>query len=529
MRKTFTTAELTSRLSRPAFRAIEVVARQLGVAVPASAPVEASRQQSIATDEASTTDVVRSNETASIGAPPLSKSSASSETSSATPVVTSMRTEGTSPHPSRRPVAASVVTRTDGLAIEPGTSPLSASPPRQPDRDGDSARTGASADSPVRAGNVSHSHDSTGRTPAASTGPRVMQERARATEPLAPSSPAQSPEPVVSQTTSREPVGPHSPSPHRPIGGTNTFSPRAEPHEARTGVTSGDSLPHHAADPAPSSIPSGLSISIKATPPRPPDRQVVRLLRPLTPPAEGVPAAMPQPARSESTSLAQPLAAPVPRHEVTSEAPARSAAERLESPLPAPPHASVPAAASRPATIPTASGSNTISHQPAAWPEPLQDSHAAGSPNPLAPSARPEAPRENTSSPRPVVRLLSPTATPAASRAPVTGARPKTRLHFAPPSDTSPPPPSPTAQLAQQVTQELAPLMNRAEQLTRQAQPSETSSRAPANESAGVRNTFNVNVQVGSDSAAPGLDRRTLEDALVDILRETARRHGMEV
>ncbi|WP_338866123.1 hypothetical protein [Myxococcus stipitatus] len=71
--------------------------------------------------------------------------------------------------------------------------------------------------------------------------------------------------------------------------------------------------------------------------------------------------------------------------------------------------------------------------------------------------------------------------------------------------------------------------MTRAEQLTRQAQPSETASRAPANESAGVRNTFNVNVQVGSDSAAPGLDRRTLEDALVDILRETARRHGMEV
>ncbi|QSQ15419.1 hypothetical protein [Myxococcus landrumensis] len=148
----------------------------------------------------------------------------------------------------------------------------------------------------------------------------------------------------------------------------------------------------------------------------------------------------------------------------------------------------------------------------------------ARSPIPIALPPRPEAPREHTSAPRPVVRLRPP------SSAPATNAQPKKRLHFAPPTDdASPPPPNATTQLAQQVTQELAPLVTRAEQLTRQAQPSETSSRSAPTESAAVRNTFNVNVQVGSDNAATGLDRRTLEDALVDILRETARRHGLEV
>ncbi|WP_342374036.1 hypothetical protein NVS55_21745 [Myxococcus stipitatus] len=117
------------------------------------------------------------------------------------------------------------------------------------------------------------------------------------------------------------------------------------------------------------------------------------------------------------------------------------------------------------------------------------------------------------------MRLRPPTPTP--------NAQPKKRLHFAPPTDeTSPLPPNATTQLAQQVSQELAPLVTRAEQLTRQTRASEASTPT---ESAAVRNTFNVNVQVGSDNAATGLDRRTLEDALVDILRETARRHGLEV
>ncbi|WP_164002674.1 hypothetical protein [Pyxidicoccus caerfyrddinensis] len=44
-----------------------------------------------------------------------------------------------------------------------------------------------------------------------------------------------------------------------------------------------------------------------------------------------------------------------------------------------------------------------------------------------------------------------------------------------------------------------------------------------------VRNTFNVNVHLDPSGAAPGVDRRALEEALVDILRDTARRHGLEV
>ncbi|WP_143097091.1 hypothetical protein [Myxococcus fulvus] len=67
----------------------------------------------------------------------------------------------------------------------------------------------------------------------------------------------------------------------------------------------------------------------------------------------------------------------------------------------------------------------------------------------------------------------------------------------------------------------MAPLLEHAHQLSA---PS-----AEPNTSSPVQNTFNVSVQVGADNAATGVDRRTLEDALVDILRESARRHGLEV
>jgi hypothetical protein len=43
------------------------------------------------------------------------------------------------------------------------------------------------------------------------------------------------------------------------------------------------------------------------------------------------------------------------------------------------------------------------------------------------------------------------------------------------------------------------------------------------------RNTFNVNVHLEPSHTSSGLDRHELEDALVDILRDAARRHGLEV
>lgn len=90
-------------------------------------------------------------------------------------------------------------------------------------------------------------------------------------------------------------------------------------------------------------------------------------------------------------------------------------------------------------------------------------------------------------------------------------------------------------QLASQVSLSVAPVLERARQLSHEAltvdrtsRPSATDGAAPT-PSAAVRNTFNVNVQLDSANTASGMDRRTLEDTLVDILRETARRHGLEV
>jgi hypothetical protein len=44
-----------------------------------------------------------------------------------------------------------------------------------------------------------------------------------------------------------------------------------------------------------------------------------------------------------------------------------------------------------------------------------------------------------------------------------------------------------------------------------------------------VRNTFNVTVALGSNGASESLDRTALEEALTDILRTAARRHGLEI
>jgi hypothetical protein len=116
--------------------------------------------------------------------------------------------------------------------------------------------------------------------------------------------------------------------------------------------------------------------------------------------------------------------------------------------------------------------------------------------------------------------------------------RPERRLTFLPaPEPTAAPaptrPPSPVApRLAEQVTGGMAPVLERAQQLTRAASPPERSmsaqgAAAPPGEA--VRNTFNVNVHLDPSGASPGVDRRALEEALVDILRDTARRHGLEV
>jgi hypothetical protein len=65
-----------------------------------------------------------------------------------------------------------------------------------------------------------------------------------------------------------------------------------------------------------------------------------------------------------------------------------------------------------------------------------------------------------------------------------------------------------------------APAVERASPSTQQVKPSS---------GAAGRDTSNGNVPPAPSTPQKDLDRRSLEDALVDILRETARRHGVEV
>ena len=44
-----------------------------------------------------------------------------------------------------------------------------------------------------------------------------------------------------------------------------------------------------------------------------------------------------------------------------------------------------------------------------------------------------------------------------------------------------------------------------------------------------VRNTFNVTVALNGKQSHEHIDRTALEEALTDILRTSARRHGLEV
>ncbi|WP_309897341.1 hypothetical protein [Archangium sp.] len=90
-----------------------------------------------------------------------------------------------------------------------------------------------------------------------------------------------------------------------------------------------------------------------------------------------------------------------------------------------------------------------------------------------------------------------------------------------------------TAHLATRVTSGMEPVWEQARQVTHpaptveRASPPVSSTTPPAG--GAVRNTFNVNVHLEPTSPQGDMSRRELEDALVDILRETARRHGLEV
>ncbi|WP_141323093.1 hypothetical protein [Myxococcus sp. AB025B] len=174
-----------------------------------------------------------------------------------------------------------------------------------------------------------------------------------------------------------------------------------------------------------------------------------------------------------------------------------------------PSSAAVPAPTSAPPLV--ADATNLPAPHERAFEVPLPSPAASGTPTSADVAPRPR-----------VVQLLSPT--PPSPTTP--HARPKSRLTFAPPEAPSPaaaPSPQPVLPLSREVSHAMAPMLEHARQLSVPAPSTEPNTSAP------VQNTFNVSVQVGTDNAATGMDRRTLEDALVDILRESARRHGLEV
>jgi hypothetical protein len=83
--------------------------------------------------------------------------------------------------------------------------------------------------------------------------------------------------------------------------------------------------------------------------------------------------------------------------------------------------------------------------------------------------------------------------------------------------------PSPSGSgLLQQLTRAVTPVWE-------QAQPRTHAAPAVERASPARRDTSNGNVPSAPSAPQAELDRRSLEDALVDILRETARRHGVEV
>ncbi|RKH68280.1 hypothetical protein [Corallococcus llansteffanensis] len=79
----------------------------------------------------------------------------------------------------------------------------------------------------------------------------------------------------------------------------------------------------------------------------------------------------------------------------------------------------------------------------------------------------------------------------------------------------------------------MAPAWNEAHRLSHEAltvaPQSLPQERASQPTSAAVRNTFNVSVHLEPSGVGTPVDFTTLEDALVDLLRDAARRHGLEV
>ncbi|WP_163867042.1 hypothetical protein [Myxococcus eversor] len=564
MRTTFTTSELTSRLARPAFRALEGVARQLGVKLPAQArDADSHEESSRATpggDAAQGPSVEETRATASHGhaaSGPLAPRSSPVVRPGAAGASTALAdTAPRSVVSSRIPVTPSAPRASEvSGSVSPASEEWVASPL---DLAPSSKRTGLSSANDLASSAKSLAH--------ASASDLTPSSKSLA-HPSAPSTNSIAPVSASDLTPSSTSIGRHlasgprdsglahaadaspetsqAPHPTWPESGArhasslpSDFSAGASrrselpdkgaPASSHTAETASAPSPHRAPEEhsaTSSDAPSGLRVSVKSPEPRPLQKKVVRLMQPLPPPSEA-------PA-TESGPTVQRVGPPTAR---LADAPRHDAPEAVVGPhyegvtstsaTPRPPASPVEATnETRTSIAPVLPVLRVLSTTPAALHSPAAV--------PTTPAAA-HAPAEAVAT-RPTVRPVAPS-----------GPRPKARLTFTPPEPVAPssspeperavPPASlATSHVARQVNQGVTPVLERAQQLTHESLTIDRSSRsttAPSADSganAAVRNTFNVNVQVGTDTATSGMDRRTLEDTLVDILRETARRHGLEV
>jgi len=138
----------------------------------------------------------------------------------------------------------------------------------------------------------------------------------------------------------------------------------------------------------------------------------------------------------------------------------------------------------------------------------------------------------------------SATAQPPAT-SPLTAAKPSHRLagiplrprQILPPETSFPTPhlgnPAPPGKDAQAAARRFAaavePSLEQAYRLSQARLDTARLATTEAESSSLVRNTFNVTVTLAADNPDTALDPATLEDALTDVLRAAARRHGLEL
>lgn len=95
-------------------------------------------------------------------------------------------------------------------------------------------------------------------------------------------------------------------------------------------------------------------------------------------------------------------------------------------------------------------------------------------------------------------------------------------------------PPTPAAQnlpntMTRRFTSAVEPALQQAYQLTQSPLQAASEGAPSSGESRLVNNTFNVSVAMSSDGQTNGLDLGAFEQALTDVLRTAARRHGLEL